>query len=66
MSDTILPKGIKPLCGWGWIWRHYHDLDGWTPRIEIRREGEVYRFSVKPEDYHKQTVKDIMKGVSQP
>ena len=65
MQNKITPKGVTPLCGWDWIRRHYHDLDGWVPRIEIKRSGEIYKFSVAPQDYHKHIVKDVMKGVSQ-
>jgi hypothetical protein len=49
--------GIDPLCGWTWLDLHLHDLDNWTPTIEIDRPGSHFKFSIKD----KQILKEVSK-----
>lgn len=48
IKSDLIPRGIRePLCGWQWVNAHYHDLDGWTPQIEITRPGAKYTITSK-------------------
>jgi hypothetical protein len=48
---------IDPLPGWNWIQVYEHDLDNWTPTIEIDRPGSHYKFTIKD--------KEALKKISQ-
>lgn len=61
-NSSILPPGITPLCGWDWVRVHQHDLDGWTPHIELKIDGSRFKFSVQHKDLNKGLVKSIMEG----
>jgi hypothetical protein len=55
-SKYGLHNGTEPLCGWEWIRVHEHDLDGWTPSIELISPGSHFKFTVKD--------REAMKAVS--
>ena len=42
MTEPLVPRGIEPLCGWQWVYGHWHNLDGFVPTIEIVRPGSKY------------------------
>lgn len=48
MSEELVSKGVEPMCGWQWVYAHFHDLDGWTPTLEIIRPGS--RFTIRTQD----------------
>ncbi len=54
-----LPEGtpINTLCGRDWILEHAHDLDGWTPTIEITGPGSKQTITVKNTKAMKQVIK---------
>ncbi len=47
-KQPLVPRGIEPMCGWQWVYAHYHDLDDWIPTLEISRNG--YRVKVSSKD----------------
>ncbi len=46
VSPYVRP-GIDPICGWDWLNLHEHDLDGWTPTIELTKPGSHYTLTIK-------------------
>ena len=60
--NVELTKGIKePICGWQWVQEHYHDLDGWTPTIELKAPGFRFTITSKDRDALNKAVKIITK-----
>lgn len=61
-KEPLVPRGIEPMCGWQWVYAHYHDLDTWVPTIIISRNG--YRVTVTSKDTSVLTeaVKITMRG----
>jgi len=55
-NEPLVPRGIEPMCGWQWVYAHYHDLDNWVPTIVISRNGyRVKATSADPEVLHQVT-----------
>ena len=40
-----------------WIEEHKHDLDGWTPKIELIRPGSKQTISIKNREAEREVVK---------
>jgi len=55
--DDMVSRGIEPICGWEWVRQHEHDLDGWTPSIEIVRPGSKQTFNIKSREAMNQVVR---------
>lgn len=47
----------EPLCGWGWIIEHEHDLDAWMPTFEFSSPGNHVIVYIKYPKQVTQTVK---------
>jgi hypothetical protein len=50
---------IDPLCGWTWLSLHEHDLDGWTPTIELSGPGSHFKFTIRDKQAMNQVSKYI-------
>lgn len=57
--EDIVSRGIEPICGWDWIRQHQHNLDGWTPTIEISRPGYRQTFTVRSKEAMNEVVKTM-------
>ncbi len=40
-----------------WIREHQHDLDGWTPTIEISRPGSKTTINIKSKEAYREVIK---------
>jgi hypothetical protein len=58
-TSRYIRPGIDPLCGWPWLDLHEHDLDGWTPTIELDRPGSHFKFTIRDRQAMNQVSKVI-------
>ena len=62
MKDELISRTIRePLCGWQWVYQHYHDLDGFHPTIEITRPGSRYTIQTHDTTALNRAIKEITK-----
>ena len=57
--ERVVSPGLKPLCGYDWLWQHYHDLDNWKPVIEITRPGAKYTITTQNAKALNEAVKEV-------
>ena len=44
-DEFELSPGVKPMVDDVWLYQHWHDLDGWQPKIELISEHGHYTLS---------------------
>lgn len=60
-KEPLVSRGIEPMCGWQWVHAHRHDLDGWTPTLEISRDGYKVKVTSKNIDTLNEVTKITMR-----
>lgn len=61
-KEPLVPRGIKPMCGWQWVHAHYHDLDNWQPTLEISYNGYKVKATSKDAEVLSQVTKITMRS----
>ena len=62
MKYKLIIRDIKePICGWQWVYQHYHDLDGWQPSMEMSRDGSRFKFNARNNKIANEAIKEILR-----
>lgn len=58
--QEMAKEWVSPICGWDWIFEHEHDLDDYSPTVELYYgNGYKQTFTLKPN--HFKVMREIMR-----